>query len=564
MEDQYGGLQQAELFGIPVLFSNGRIADSDVPAGLYRYDLRGSDYDPGRPVTIEKNVAVNLAGSVLSPIRIPYLDHGERLDLGSGLSFAGSRTKTIGEFRELWGSLESYPVAVEIMHNQVIQKNEGLVWAGHGGPLATHEDVYAVYQIRGEGVPYEFMGMDFLTGHGLSVKAVDYDLVYAGLLKEGMTLDTLYARFNTDRPDDFRGHSMSVSDVVVLNRGNELQACYVDSIGISPLPDFVRERAELSEAKELIDDFTFREYEGTSKADYSDPARVGLAYTTTEDGKYYVRAFVNLVSCRMEKYLNGDTGSGWEEVSRESFRSLRELIDLRLNDLDFASLTAVSGEERNRYERRLDFNCRKAIEAAIDTGYDYETCRLDRSCGRAVVDRFGPDRVERVLAVTVRLKDRDGRFSPETRAWAEKATRAYSDEEIRDTAGRSECEISSHPALLDGFIGFTRPYMDEARRAEKNEVGDDLEQFAVGLDLLAQSWDPYEYRDAVRYSEENINRIIDQVRSGETDDIRSWLNGITPDTGDESDVRLAGELLKLLDGIRPERTEKMEESGPSL
>ena len=52
-------LQEIEIFDKPGLFSNGRLRDEEVPEGLYRYDLRGSDYDPGQPVTVEKTVVVN-------------------------------------------------------------------------------------------------------------------------------------------------------------------------------------------------------------------------------------------------------------------------------------------------------------------------------------------------------------------------------------------------------------------------------------------------------------------------------------------------------------------------
>jgi hypothetical protein len=55
--------QEVELFGKPALFTNSRIERATVPDGWYAYDLRGSDYDPGRPVTIEAQVVVNHAGA---------------------------------------------------------------------------------------------------------------------------------------------------------------------------------------------------------------------------------------------------------------------------------------------------------------------------------------------------------------------------------------------------------------------------------------------------------------------------------------------------------------------
>ena len=82
--------QEIEIFDIPGLFSNGRIAAADIPEGLYRYDLRGSDYDPGEPVTVEDYVVVNHAGSILTakPLDIP--EGGSlRLTEEEGLNFVG-------------------------------------------------------------------------------------------------------------------------------------------------------------------------------------------------------------------------------------------------------------------------------------------------------------------------------------------------------------------------------------------------------------------------------------------------------------------------------------------
>ena len=82
--------QEIEIFDIPGLFSNGRIADADIPEGMYRYDLRGSDDDPGLPVSVEDHVLVNHAGSILTakPLDIP--ENGSlMLTEDEGLNFTG-------------------------------------------------------------------------------------------------------------------------------------------------------------------------------------------------------------------------------------------------------------------------------------------------------------------------------------------------------------------------------------------------------------------------------------------------------------------------------------------
>ncbi len=92
-------LQEIEIFDKPGLFSNGRLRDEDVPDGLYRYDLRGSDYDPGQPITVEKTVVVNHAASVLMAEELDLGADG-RLELGEeGLNFTGAEL-TVREFME--------------------------------------------------------------------------------------------------------------------------------------------------------------------------------------------------------------------------------------------------------------------------------------------------------------------------------------------------------------------------------------------------------------------------------------------------------------------------------
>ena len=127
-----------------------------------------------------------------------------------------------------------------VIHPERYEKtSEELMFAG--------EERYALYQLNTESkdVPYEFMGMDFVKDHGMEVTAADYKCVYSGILHDSVSLDELYSIFNQNHPADFKGHSMSVSDVVIVNRDGDMKAYYVDSFGFADLPDFVRQRQEM-------------------------------------------------------------------------------------------------------------------------------------------------------------------------------------------------------------------------------------------------------------------------------------------------------------------------------
>ena len=105
------------------------------------------------------------------------------------------------------------------------------------------EDRFGIYQLKDteEASDIHFMGMDYLESKGIAVTKENYDLLYTAPLEEGTSLEDIYTRFNIDRPADFRGHSLSVSDVVVLHHNGENTSHYVDSFGYREVPEFTKE-----------------------------------------------------------------------------------------------------------------------------------------------------------------------------------------------------------------------------------------------------------------------------------------------------------------------------------
>lgn len=133
-------LQEIEIFDKPGLFSNGRLRDEDVPEELYRYDLRGSDYDPGQPITVEKTVVVNHAASVLMAEELDLGAEG-RLELGEeGLNFTGAEL-TVREFMEEQQQKnnalihsDSYHIAVEQTVNAILSASVSFVSLSFSSP----------------------------------------------------------------------------------------------------------------------------------------------------------------------------------------------------------------------------------------------------------------------------------------------------------------------------------------------------------------------------------------------------------------------------------------------
>ena len=108
-------------------------------------------------------------------------------------------------------------------------------------------DRYAIYHVD-EGTPgkqHLFMNMAMVKEDGITIDAANYKCVYSGRLHENEKLDDLYAVFNDNPPADYKAHSMSVSDVIITNRGGDMQAYYVDRFGYEELPDFAAQREKI-------------------------------------------------------------------------------------------------------------------------------------------------------------------------------------------------------------------------------------------------------------------------------------------------------------------------------
>ena len=108
------------------------------------------------------------------------------------------------------------------------------------------EDSYGIYQLarKEETMDLRFEPFDRLQATGHTVDRANYELVYTAPLTKDMTLGGIWEKFNIDPPADFKGHSLSVSDIVVLHQNGENTAHYVDSIGFQQVPEFLQEQAQ--------------------------------------------------------------------------------------------------------------------------------------------------------------------------------------------------------------------------------------------------------------------------------------------------------------------------------
>lgn len=473
--DEY---QRVELFDVPALFANGRVALESLPEGIYRYELRGSDYDPGYPITVEKNVMVNHAATILTTVPLDLPEQG-RLRIGEELNMTGGMQR-IQEYQSEM-SERDLTEEREKAENAIGRANESLYLSGT-------DNRYAIYQIAGntKGRAYAFMGMDFVTSHGMSVEGADYAYIYGGMLSENDTLDSLYQTFNVNHPGNYTGHSLSVSDVVVIQKDGEAKAYYVDSFGFEELPDFVQQRiqeAEMNRKREdsmiTLDttDVEIEQHEGlwhtVDKMEIENEIFYLMRHNEYGDSVAAVilNADGELVAQDLENGFDqgameaireflSEKGIDWHPKNENTVDSQTNFPPLYPHDLSYA----MDHGEADAYldSRKLNLECKRAIEETILQNFD--GMHLNHNAADSILEEYGSERLSFILACTIQEKSWDGRFSKNNKEWAK--TIPVPENISRGVNANLDYVVESHPAVLDGFIDLAREKIAELERAE--------------------------------------------------------------------------------------------------
>ena len=196
-------------------------------------------------------------------------------------------TGTPEKCRELMGQLKSGELTEGDIKQLYAKAQETAQTAGQD------KDTFSIYQIKGgdETRDFRFEPYDRLQAAGNVVDRANYELVYSAPLAPGTSLEDIYTRFNIDHPKDFKGHSLSVSDVVVLHQDGQDTAHYVDSFGYKSVPEFLQEQKQLT-PDELETGETIKTPRGTfyvtdMSREQMEAAGYGFHHQS-DDGKYLV------------------------------------------------------------------------------------------------------------------------------------------------------------------------------------------------------------------------------------------------------------------------------------
>ena len=196
-------------------------------------------------------------------------------------------TGTPQKCRELMGQLKSG----ELTEGQV---KELYAKAQETAKTAEQDKgTFSIYQLKhgDETRDLRFEPYDRLQATGNIVDRANYELIYSAELTPGTSLEDIYTRFNIDHPKDFKGHSLSVSDVVVLHQNGQDAAHYVDSFGYKNVPEFLQEQKQLT-PDELETGETIKTPRGTfyvtdMSREQMEAAGYGFHHQS-DDGKYLV------------------------------------------------------------------------------------------------------------------------------------------------------------------------------------------------------------------------------------------------------------------------------------
>ena len=230
-----------ELPPLPELEQGYPMPDTSI-GFLEMYQYGYTDGNAMLPLTKERAMELFMQDV---PVFLLYADSTEAMALDA--EDISSHTGVFGVEREEWDAVRGVVTLSEQADTEKLF-------------LENPQDAFLIYQIRrgGELDAYRFMNYDYLQSKGVTPERGGYDAIYTGGFMDygnaRTNLDMIYQRFNVDHPADFKGHSLSVSDIVALKQNGVVSCHYVDSIGFRELPNFLKPENYLKNAEMAMED----------------------------------------------------------------------------------------------------------------------------------------------------------------------------------------------------------------------------------------------------------------------------------------------------------------------
>ena len=433
---------------------------------------------------------------------------------------------------------------------------------------------FGIYQIKDDspGENYAFMNMSFIESHGMQIKKEDYKLVYVGEFLGNMSLDDIFERFNIDRPKDFRGHSLSVSDIVVLNDGEKVTAHFVDSISFEQLDSFLNlEEQVFSELAYEVGERYFaiqRTEEGYDYSFYDEDFRL-------MDGGVYENDEISIEEAAEElledegwtgERIRGDYDQLMEKVEEMDEIVMAEIQNsqgeykplAKVEELEEANYNMIDNVLNNmppKKEPYLEYFAAECDEFHDMGAYEKST---DVNQIAAVYEKYreNPENAYRVCSMGIIYRDPEDSYYDDAEFAIVKGNTVLGNlmDDVRfygELALVREGIEKIHEALPDYKYVPMRD-VREAMYPEKMTT----EQLAEALDEIAEAFDPYEYRDHIEPGQDTVQEVILDLQSGNIGSYISYLKDIVEEECEQS-VR-AGVLIERLKFYEPDISEETE------
>ena len=433
---------------------------------------------------------------------------------------------------------------------------------------------FGIYQIKDDspGENYAFMNMSFIESHGMQIKKEDYKLVYVGELLGNTSLDDIFERFNIDRPKDFRGHSLSVSDIVVLNDGEKVTAHFVDSISFEQLDSFLNlEEQVLSELAYEVGERYFaiqRTEEGYDYSFYDEDFRL-------MDGGVYENDEISIEEAAEElledegwtgERIRGDYDQLMEKVEEMDEIVMAEIQNsqgeykplAKVEELEEANYNMIDNVLNNmppKKEPYLEYFAAECDEFHDMGAYEKST---DVNQIAAVYEKYreNPENAYRVCSMGIIYRDPEDSYYDDAEFAIVKGNTVLGNlmDDVRfygELALVREGIEKIHEALPD-YKYIPMRDVREAMYPEKMTT----EQLAEALDEIAEAFDPYEYRDHIEPGQDTVQEVILDLQSGNIGSYISYLKDIVEEECEQS-VR-AGVLIERLKFYEPDISEETE------
>ena len=503
-------------------------------------------YDAGADIYLITNFS--------SPIYVT-----ERMEIERGPEhYQMSRTER-ERFRNLEWEMQKYPQIQSLKEANLL--------------LGTRQ-TFGIYQIKDDspGENYAFMNMSFIESHGMQIKKEDYKLVYVGEFLGNMSLDDIFERFNIDRPEDFRGHSLSVSDIVVLNDGEKVTAHFVDSISFEQLDSFLNlEEQVFSELAYEVGERYFaiqRTEEGYDYSFYDEDFRL-------MDGGVYENDEISIEEAAEElledegwtgERIRGDYDQLMEKVEEMDEIVMAEIQNsqgeykplAKVEELEEANYNMIDNVLNNmppKKEPYLEYFAAECDEFHDMGAYEKST---DVNQIAAVYEKYreNPENAYRVCSMGIIYRDPEDSYYDDAEFAIVKGNTVLGNlmDDVRfygELALVREGIEKIHEALPDYKYVPMRD-VREAMYPEKMTT----EQLAEALDEIAEAFDPYEYRDHIEPGQDTVQEVILDLQSGNIGSYISYLKDIVEEECEQS-VR-AGVLIERLKFYEPDISEETE------